>query len=106
VSVFANDLNFLPAAKQLVAAYKKFSNNKPFGSFGPPSYMAAWVLMTAVKNACADDKVDRAEVLRWVRRTNIPSILGGRVRFSTKGDPLPTKFYIFKITDGKYKNVA
>ena len=106
VSSFANDLNFLPAARPIVAEYKKWSKGKAFGMFGPPSYMAAWVLLTAIKAACADDSVTRGEVVQWVRKTYIPSILGGRVAFSPKGDPLPTKFYVFEVTKGKYRNVA
>jgi branched-chain amino acid transport system substrate-binding protein len=106
VSSFANDIHFLPAAKPVVAAYNSFSKNKTFGTFGPPSYLAAWVLMNAIKNACADDTVTRAEVVTQVRRTNIPSLLGGTIRFDRLGNPLPKKFYIFEVTNGTYKNVA
>ncbi len=106
VSVFAKDLRFDPAAKAIVAEYKKFSKNKPFGSFGPPSYMAAWVIMEAARKACADDKISRAEVVANVRKTNVPSILGGRIKFTRRGDVAGAKFFIYEITNGQYKNVA
>ena len=47
----------------------------------------------------------RAEmVTRFVRRTNIPSIFGGTVRFSQEGDPMPARFIVFKVTNGKYSS--
>jgi len=106
VSVFWKDLRFYAPAKKLVAEYKVFSKNRPFGSFGGPSYQAAWVMMDAARKACADDKLTRAELVPLVAKTNLPSIQGGRVRFSSKGDPLPTKFYIYEVTKGVYRNVG
>jgi len=102
VSVFAPDIQFDRKARSLVNEYKKWSKNKAFGAFGPATYLAGLVAMTAIKNACADGRATRAEVVRQVQRTNIPSIFGGTVRFSRIGDPLPTKFIIYKITTGKY----
>jgi branched-chain amino acid transport system substrate-binding protein len=106
VSSFANDLRFLRSARATVRAYNRFSNNKSFGTFGPPSYMAAWVAMGAIQRACADGEATRAEVTREVRRTNVRSILGGRISFTRRGDPNPTKFYIFRVRNGNYALVA
>jgi ABC-type branched-subunit amino acid transport system substrate-binding protein len=64
--------------------------------------MATWVLMTAINTACRDAAVTRAEVVANVKRTRIPSILGGQIRFTSKGDIAGAKFYMFKITNGKY----
>jgi branched-chain amino acid transport system substrate-binding protein len=102
VSVFAPDPHFDPGARSLIRQYNRYSKNKAFGAFGPATYMAGLVAMNAVENACDDGTTNRAEVTRQVRRTNIPSIFGGRIRFSAKGDPLPTRFVIYKITNGKY----
>jgi branched-chain amino acid transport system substrate-binding protein len=102
VSVFAPDLHFDPKARALIREYNRYSKNKSFGSFGPATYMAGLVALNAGKQACADGNATRAEVTRFVRRTNIPSIYGGRLRFSRLGDPLPTKFIIYKITNGTY----
>ena len=102
VSVFALDLNLAQGQKALVAQYKKFSKGKSFGAFGPPSYQAAWVLMTAINTACKDGSVTRAEVLAQVKKTNVPSIIGGTTKFTAKGDVASPKFFVYKITDGRY----
>ena len=106
VSSFANDLRFLRSARSIVRAYNRFSNNKAFGTFGPPSYMAAWVAMGAIQRACADGNVTRSEVTTQVRRTNTPSILGGRVQFTRRGDVRASKFYIFRVNNGTYRLVG
>jgi branched-chain amino acid transport system substrate-binding protein len=106
VSSFANDLHFVSAAQSIVRQYNQFSGGKTFGTFGPPSYMAAWVLLRAMNTACRDGKITRAEVTANVRRTNIPSILGGSIRFTAKGDVVGAKFYVFRITNGTYQLVG
>jgi branched-chain amino acid transport system substrate-binding protein len=106
VSVFAPDPHFDPKARALIREYNRYSKNKAFGAFGPATYMAGLAATTAITKACADGEATRAEVVRATRRTNIPSIFGGRLRFSAKGDPLPTKFVIYKITNGKYSPVG
>jgi branched-chain amino acid transport system substrate-binding protein len=106
VSVFAPDPHFDPSARALIREYNAYSKNKAFGAFGPATYMAGLAGTTAIAKACADGKATRAEVTRETRRTNIPSIFGGRLRFSAKGDPLPTRFVIYKIANGKYSPVG
>jgi branched-chain amino acid transport system substrate-binding protein len=106
VSVFAPDPHFDPSARRLIREYNRYSKNKEFGAFGPATYMAGLVAMNAIEAACANGSTTRAEVVRQVRRTNIPSIFGGRLRFSATGDPLPTKFIIYKVTNGKYAPVG
>ncbi len=107
VSVFAPDIKRIRAQAALVRAYNTFSRNKSFGSFGPPSYIAATVLMTSMRNACrSGNDVTRAEVLAGVRRANLPSILGGRVSFTRRGDVANPKFYIFRIQNGTYRTVG
>jgi branched-chain amino acid transport system substrate-binding protein len=102
VSSFAPDIRLVPGGEAVVRAYEAFSNNRSFGRFGPPSYVAAWVLMRAISRSCRDSTATRAEVTASVRRTNIPSILGGSIRFTTKGDVVGAKFYVFKIANGEY----
>jgi branched-chain amino acid transport system substrate-binding protein len=106
VSSFANDLHFIKSAAAVVRAYNKFSKNKTFGTFGPPAYMAAWAALTAMNKACSDDKSTRAEVTANVKKTNLPSILGGRLQFTAKGDVKTPKFYIFKVQNGTYSLVG
>ena len=102
VSSFAPDIRLVRGGPAIVKAYNAFSKNKTFGTFGPPSYMATWVLMSAINTACRDGAATRAEVAANVKRTRLPSILGGQVRFTSKGDVAGAKFYMFKITNGKY----
>ena len=102
VSSFAPDIRLVKGGAATVKAYNAYSKNKTFGTFGPPSYMATWVLMSAINTACRDGSATRAEVTANVVRTNLPSILGGQVRFTKKGDVAGAKFYVFKITNGKY----
>jgi branched-chain amino acid transport system substrate-binding protein len=107
VSVFAPDLHFSKSARSLVREYNRYSNNKTFGAFGPPTYMAGWVAMTAIRNACSDGQATRAEVARAVRRSNVPSILGGNIRFAPSGDVRGGgEFAIYKVTNGTYAPVG
>lgn len=102
VSAFAPDLHFDPKARAIIREYNTFSKNRTFGTFGPPAYMAGWVAMTAITKACADGKATRAEVTKFVRQTNIPSIIGNNIRFTAKGDVRGATFAVFKVTNGKY----
>jgi branched-chain amino acid transport system substrate-binding protein len=102
VSSFAPDIRLVRGGAAVVKAYNAYSKNKTFGTFGPPSYMATWVLMSAINTACRDGAATRAEVTANVKATRLPSILGGQVRFTAKGDVAGAKFYMFKITNGKY----
>ena len=106
VSVFAPDLHFDPKARALIREYRRFVSKDTSGAFGPATYMAGWVAMAAIERACANGSATRAEVVRMVRRTNMPSIIGGRVVFDAKGDVTPSKFVIYKITNGKYAPVG
>jgi branched-chain amino acid transport system substrate-binding protein len=112
VSNFAPDITNIAADNALVAGWKKDNPGKSVGSFGPPSYGAAQILMTAIKRACvANHGVIKAkrDVLRQMKGVVIKNwILGGTFRFSTKtNDPLNAKFYIFQIqSNGSYKLVG
>jgi branched-chain amino acid transport system substrate-binding protein len=106
VSTFANDLHFIRSAAAVVSEYNKFSKNKTFGTFGPPAYMASWAALTAMNKACSDGKSTRAEVTANVKKTNVPSILSGRLQFTAKGDVKSPKFFIFKVQNGEYSLVG
>jgi branched-chain amino acid transport system substrate-binding protein len=106
VSIFAADLHFLPSARAVVREYNRFSKNKTFGAFGPPSYMAAWIAMNAVVRACSDGRVTRGELVPLVQRSRTPSILGGTIRFNTRGDIAGARFSLYKVTNGKYSPIG
>lgn len=112
VSNFAPDISGIPEDKEIIAGWKKDNPGRTLGSFGPPTYGAVHVLLTAIKLACNQGKgqlKERRDVVRNVKKVRITNwILGGAFRWSTKSnDPLNAKFYIFQIqADGSYKLVG
>jgi branched-chain amino acid transport system substrate-binding protein len=113
VSNFAPQIDTIAADKSIIAAWKKDNPGKSVGSFGPPTYGAVQVLLTAIKAACDKGKgkiAKRASVISQVRKVNIKSgwILGGGFSWSkvNTNDPNVSKYYIMQIqSDGTYKVV-
>ncbi len=113
VSNFAPQITSIAADKTIVAQWKKANPGKDVGSFGPPSYGAVQVLLTAIKAAC--DKghgkiARRALVIPQVRKVTIAKnwILGGKFSWSkvNTNDPNVSRYYIMQIqSDGTYKVV-
>ncbi len=112
LSNFAPDISGIPANKALIAGWKKDNPKATLGSFGPPNYLAAEVILNAIKKTCDAGKgkiANRKLVIANIKKINLKqSILGGSFRFSTKtNDPLNAKFYIFQIQpNGSYKLVG
>jgi branched-chain amino acid transport system substrate-binding protein len=111
VSNFAGPVDQYAYNKQIIDAWRKDNPGETLGPFGPPTYGAAQVALTAIKRACTKAKnrsITRNQVLQQVSKVRIRNwILGGNFRFSTKThDPLNAKFVIFQIQrDGTYKVV-
>ena len=107
VSSFARDIHGLPGTAKVIASYNK-KYGKKWSTFGPPTYVAAQVIATAYKAACADGKATRAELLTNIRKTSIKhSILGITVSFDKHGDVPAAKFYVSQIqSDGSHKLVG
>jgi branched-chain amino acid transport system substrate-binding protein len=113
VSFFPIDLK-----SKVIAAYRRGPGKGQSELFGLPSYMAADVVARAIDKACANGSATRAEVRRFVSRTNIPkkqSLLGFTVRFvQTVKAPLgpgdmqrPADFGIYQIgASGAYNRVG
>jgi branched-chain amino acid transport system substrate-binding protein len=103
VSSFGPDITGIPADASIVAtATSKFGK---FGTFGPPVYAATHVLDEAIASVCKAGKTPtRANVLAAVKATNEPaSILGQPISFTSGGDIVNGKFFLFKIdSTGKY----
>jgi branched-chain amino acid transport system substrate-binding protein len=107
VSVFAPDLHFDRKARAIVREYGRFVKKDTSGAFGPATYMAGWVAMGAIQKACRDGAASRAEVVNFVKQTNVASIIGAPIRFDRKGDLRGGgEFVIYKITSGKYAPVG
>ena len=107
VTSFAPDIRGVASAAPVVAAYQKAYDDK-FGTFGPPVYVAAQLIATGVKATCKVGKAGtRAEVAAAVKKVKLAgTILGGDVSFDAAGDVVGARFYLSKISGGKYTLVA
>lgn len=100
ISAFAPDIKGIAAAKDVADRFK--AANGDFGTFGPPVYVATQAVLQAAQRACeaSGASADRAGVLAELPNTSIGgSILGGDIKFDSKGDVDGAKFYIFKIDE-------
>jgi branched-chain amino acid transport system substrate-binding protein len=106
VSSFARDIHGLPGTAPVIAAYNAAYGTK-WGLFGPPTYVAAQVIATAYKAACADGTATRAELLQAIRAVRLQkSILGIPVSFDKHGEMTSARFYVSQIqSDGTHKLV-
>ena len=103
VSSFGPDINFIPADASIVAAAKKLGS---FGTFGPPIFAATHVIDEAIASVCkAGQTPSRANVMAAIKKTKeSTSILGQPISFSSNGDLVNGKFFLFKIdSSGSYK---
>jgi branched-chain amino acid transport system substrate-binding protein len=103
VSSFGPDITAIPADAAIAAAAKaKYGN---FGTFGPPVFAAQHVIDEAIASVCkAGQTPSRANVLAAIKNTNEPAtILGQPIKFTSSGDVVNGKFFLFKIdSTGKY----
>ena len=103
-STFAPDIRDLPADKATIAAYfKKEGSNAPLTTYGPPSYVAAQMMVAAVVKACANGTATRAEVNTDLHQVSLKtSLLGHPIKFTSNGEDAGAQFVIFQIgKDGK-----
>src|SRR5262252_6499098 len=103
VSSFGPDINSIAADKVIAALAKsKFGN---FGTFGPPVFAAQHVVDEAIASVCKSGQTpSRANVLAAIKNTNeATTILGKPIKFTSSGDVVNGKFFLFKIdSSGKY----
>jgi branched-chain amino acid transport system substrate-binding protein len=103
VSSFGPDITGIPADASIAATAKaKYGS---FGTFGPPVFAATHVLDEAIASVCkAGQTPTRANVLAAVKTTSeSTSILGQPISFTSGGDVVNGKFFLFKIdSTGKY----
>ncbi len=102
VSSFAPDITSIESSADLVEAYT--AEYGDFGTFGPPTYAAANVILTAMNDLCGEgEELTREAIVEQVGQTSIDdSILGGSLAFDENGDPEGAEFYIFTIEGGEY----
>ena len=106
VSSFAPDITSIEESADLVEAYT--AEYGDFGTFGPPTYAAANVILTALTDLCEEGEEPTREALaEQIGETTLPqSILGGELAFDENGDPEGAQFYIFQIDGGEYTLVT
>jgi branched-chain amino acid transport system substrate-binding protein len=103
VSAFAPDIRGIKGNEAFLKGYgKAFVSN-----FGPPAYVATQAAIAAIDEACANGDATRAEVQRNLRTLVIPHIvLGGSLRFTTRGDRQGARFSIFRLGAGGKKTLV
>ena len=101
-----------------IRAYQRGPGRGSSDLFGLPSYVAVEVAARAVEKACANGQATRAEVRRFIARTNIPkaqSLLGFPIRFQqTVKRPLgpgdmrtPAQYIVYRINaNGQFVKVG
>jgi branched-chain amino acid transport system substrate-binding protein len=118
--IAGSHVSFFPInlTSPVIRAYRRGPGGGKSELFGLPSYAAADVVGRAIDKACANGQATRAEVRRFVNRTNIPkaqSLLGFRIKFAQQrkgvigpGDmESPANFGIYRINNrGAYVRVS
>jgi branched-chain amino acid transport system substrate-binding protein len=113
VSNFAPQITSIAADKAVIDAWKKDNPGKAVGSFGPPTYGAVQVILSALKKSCDAGKGSiskRSALITSIKKVSINTgwILGGKFAWSkvNTNDPNTSKFYIMQIQpNGSYKLV-
>jgi branched-chain amino acid transport system substrate-binding protein len=103
VSSFGPDITGIPADAAIAAAAK--AKYGTFGTFGPPTFAATHVVDEAIASVCKSGQTpSRANVLAAIKNTNeATTILGQPIKFTSSGDVVNGKFFLFKIDSaGKY----
>lgn len=108
VSSFSINVHTYAPDASLRKQYESKYGTNYTGQFGPPSYVAAQVLMTAVASVCKAHKpVTRANVLAAVRKVKLAhSIIGRPIAFDAHGDLVGGRFYLYKLVNGNYQLVS
>ena len=104
VSSFGPDITAIAADAAIVLAAKaKFGS---FGTFGPPVFAATHVVDQAIASVCKSGQTpSRSNVLAAIKKTDeATTILGQPIKFTSSGDVVNGKFFLFKINStGKYQ---
>jgi branched-chain amino acid transport system substrate-binding protein len=105
VSSFAPDIRGIddPAVQELADAFQEEFGD--FGTFGPPTYAATTVVMTAIASLCEEgEEPSREAVLERIGETNLEdSILGQPITFTENGDIEDATFFIFQVENGEFQ---
>lgn len=102
VSSFAPDITDIPEDAELVDAYREEYGE--FGTYGPPTFAAATVLLHGILAVCeSGEEPARESVAAQVAETDLAeSILGQPIRFDENGDLEDARFFLFRVEDGEF----
>ncbi len=105
VSSFSVNAHTYAPDQAITKQYEATYGTNFTGEFGPPSYVAAQVIMTAADSLCAAHKpVTRTAMLASIRKVRIAhSIIGRPIAFDRNGDLINGRFYIYKLVNGNYQ---
>ncbi len=108
VSSFSINAHTYAPDAALVHQYEAQYGTNYTGQFGPPSYVAAQVIMTAIDSLCQAHKpISRVSVLAAIKKVKIAhSILGRPIAFDRRGDLVGGRFYIYRLAGTTYKIVT
>lgn len=96
VSAFAPDIKGIETSADAIERYT--AEYGDFGTFGPPTYAAALVVLEAMQRAHEAGNLTREGVLAEVANTDqAMSVLGNPLAFDENGDVLNASFYIFQV---------
>src|SRR5262249_27764677 len=96
VSAFGPDITAMPADAAIAAEAK--ASHASSARSAPPVFAAQHVIDEAIASVCkAGQTPSRANVLAAIKNTNqATSILGQPIKFSSSGDVVNGKFFLFK----------
>lgn len=96
VSAFAPDIHSLESSADVVQRFTDEYGD--FGTFGPPTYAAAMVVLEAIQRAYEGGDLSREAVRDEVANTDTEtSVMGSPLAFDENGDVLNASFYIFQV---------
>jgi branched-chain amino acid transport system substrate-binding protein len=102
VTLFAPDARRIAVATAVVRDYARRYGSR-WSPLGTPTYVATQVMMAAIDRACADGRATRAEVRKFVARTNMrSSVLGVPISFTKSGDLRRGRFFVYRIIRGRF----
>jgi ABC-type branched-subunit amino acid transport system substrate-binding protein len=102
---FGPDIYAIPAAANYVKTYEK--KYDVLSGFGPPSYEAMNIMLTAIDMAAKDGDITRQEVVDNLHKIKgYQGILGFPITFDAKGDLKDGATYFFKVEGNDFKQIA
>jgi branched-chain amino acid transport system substrate-binding protein len=103
-SIFAPDIHGVAEAADVIAAAD--ASGTTWGNFGPPTYVAAQVVLQAAVRASQAGNLTREGVLAEIAKTKLDStILGIPVSFDANGEVVGAAFFISRVEGDQFKQV-